>query len=148
MPILNWVKAPEEAWAGLLMEGKVLQWKWYLSELLQGTKGMVPMVLEHILASINESQVPITLNTFPPQKQVPIRTWGSGQYSPLLVNAGFTDGSATTKSNVVCYKAAAFRLEDGIVLIEEEKSKSAKHAEVLAALLVDNPIRMERTSTF
>jgi hypothetical protein len=36
MPILEWVKAPEEAWAGLRMKGKVFQWKWYLSEFLRG----------------------------------------------------------------------------------------------------------------
>ena len=90
---------------------------------------------EHILASNNKSQVPITLYTSPLQKQIPIGTWWSGQYSPSLVNAWFTDSSATTKSNMVCWKAAAFRPEDGMVLIEEGKSKSAQQAEATAAIL-------------
>ena len=98
-------------------------------------QGTVPMVSEHILVSIIQSQVLITLNTSPPQKQVPIGTWGSSKYSPSLVNAWFTDGSATTKSNVVCWKAAAFRPKDRMVLIEEGKGKSAQHAQVIAAPL-------------
>ena len=140
IPIWEWVKIPREAWAGLPMERKVFQLKWYFSEFLKGAKliaqGTAPVVSEHILVSIIQSQVLITLNTSPPQKQVPIGTWGSSKYSPSLVNAWFTDGSATTKSNVVCWKAAAFRPKDRMVLIEEGKSKSAQHVEVITALLL------------
>jgi hypothetical protein len=52
-----------------------------------------------------------------------------------MVNAWFTDSSATTKSNLVCWKAAAFRPEDRMVLIEGGKSKSAQHSQVIAAPL-------------
>jgi hypothetical protein len=37
---------------------------------------------------------------------------------------------------VVCWKAASFWLEDGMVAIEEGKSKSAQHVEVITALLL------------
>ena len=44
---------------------------------------MVPLASEHILALINESQVPITLDTSLSQKQVPIGTWGGAVRSLL-----------------------------------------------------------------
>jgi hypothetical protein len=76
-----------------MMEGKVLQWKWYLSELLRGANvaAQVPMMSKHILAPINESQV---LNTSPPQKQAPKEHGGGGadQYSFSLVNTCFIVG--------------------------------------------------------
>jgi hypothetical protein len=75
MPILEWVKAPEEAWAGLPMERKVFQLKWYFSEFLKGAKliaqGTAPVVSEHILSSVNESQVPITLTPPLPRNRYP-----------------------------------------------------------------------------
>ena len=37
--------------------------------------------------------------------------------------------------DVVCWKAAAFRPKDRMVLIEEGKGKSAQHAQVIAAPL-------------
>jgi hypothetical protein len=44
---------------------------------------------------------------------------------------------------VVYWKVAAFRLENGMIIIEEGKSKSAQHAEVIAALLTMN-MNLER----
>ena len=38
--------------------------------------------------------------------------------------------------DVVCWKAAPFCLEDGMVTIEEGKSKSTQHVEVITALLL------------
>lgn len=142
VPILDWVKAPGEAWAGLPMEGKVLQWKWYLAEFLKNVptsaKGSVPKVSESIL----QSSCPMTPesfafpNTTPPQKQVPMGHWGTQAYDPSLVNAWFTDSSATTRNNKVHWKAAAFRPGDGLVITESGTERSGQHAEVIAALLV------------
>ncbi|XP_059120184.1 uncharacterized protein LOC131911818 [Peromyscus eremicus] len=141
IPILDWVKAPGEAWAGLPMEGKVLQWKWYLQEFLRSTplsaKGSVPAVSESIL----QSDRPMTPEGYifptstPPQKQVPMGHWGTREYDPSLVNAWFTDGSATTVNNKVRWKAAAYRPGDGMVITDQGTDKSAQHAEVIAALL-------------
>lgn len=120
IPILAWIKAPEEAWAGLPMEGKVLQWKWYLAELLRsGTlsaKGSVPKALESILQTncpMTPQGLSIIPNATPPQKQVPLGHWGTGEYQPSLVNAWFMGGSATSKQNEVLWKAAAYRPGDG-----------------------------------
>jgi hypothetical protein len=146
VPILKWVKVLEEACTGLLMEGKVLQWKWYLTRVPSRSK---PECIgdcsdgEHILTSINELQVPNTLDTFPPWKEVPIGTWGSGQCSTSLDNAWLTDSSATTKSNMLCWKASAFRLEEGMVLIEEVKSQSVQHAIIITALLAARQSRKD-----
>jgi hypothetical protein len=108
------------------------------------------MISKHILASINERQVPITLNTSPLQKQSPKEHGGGGadQYSLSLFNSCFTAGSPTTKNNVVCWKAAPFWLGDGMVTIEEGKSKSAQHAEVITALLAANPSHKDGKHTF
>ena len=47
------MKAPEEAWSGLPMVGKVLQWKWYLQEFLKNNqisqKENIPNISEQIL---------------------------------------------------------------------------------------------------
>ena len=40
---------------------------------------------------------------------------------------------------MVCWKAASFWLEDGMVAIEERKSKSEQHAEVITTLLAAKP---------
>ena len=58
------------------------------------------------------------------------------------------EGPATTKSNVVCWKAAASKPEDEMILIEEGKSKSAQHAEVITALLAANPSHKDGKHTF
>ena len=50
--------------------------------------------------------------------------------------------------DVVCWKAAPFCLEDGMVTIEEGKSKSAQHAEVITALLAANPSHKDGKHTF
>lgn len=150
IPILDWVKAPGEAWAGLPMEGKVLQWKWYLQEFLRSThlsaKGSVPMVSESILQSTSP-MTPEGLtfpNTTPPQKQVPMGHWGTKEYEPSMVNAWFTDGSATTVNNKVKWKAAAYRPGDGMIKSEEGTEKSAQHAEVIAAWLAIEQSVIER----
>ncbi|XP_052602440.1 uncharacterized protein LOC128115609 [Peromyscus californicus insignis] len=123
------------------MEGKVLQWKWYLQEFLRSTplsaKGSVPAVSESIL----QSDRPMTPEGYifptstPPQKQVPMGHWGTREYDPSLVNAWFTDGSATTVNNKVRWRAAAYRPGDGMVITDQGTDKSAQHAEVIAALL-------------
>ena len=50
---MDWMKAPEEAWSGLPMVGKVLQWKWYLQEFLKNNqisqKENIPNISEQIL---------------------------------------------------------------------------------------------------
>ena len=65
-----------------------------------------------------------------------------------MVNAWFTDSLAATKSNVVYWKVAAFRLENGMIIIEEGKSKTAQHAEVITALLAANPSHKDGKHTF
>ncbi|MGE9641191.1 hypothetical protein ACQP3J_29580, partial [Escherichia coli] len=84
------------------------------------TEGSVPKVTELMLQS-NRHMTPDDF-TFPnntsPQKQVPMWHWGTQEYDPSLVNAWFTDGSATTRNNKVHWKAAAFRPGDGLVITE------------------------------
>ncbi|XP_029424789.1 uncharacterized protein LOC115072250 [Nannospalax galili] len=141
LPIIDWIKAPGEAWAGLPMEGKVLMWKWFLNDFLRlnavSAQGSVPMVSESIL----QSNSPMTPNgiefpkTTPPLKQVPMGHWGTQAYNPSMVNAWFTDGSATSRNGKIHWKAAAFRPFDGKILQESDTGKSAQHAEVIAAKL-------------
>ena len=49
---MDWIKAPE-AWSGLPMVSKVLQWKWYLKEFLKNNqisqKENIPNISEQIL---------------------------------------------------------------------------------------------------
>jgi hypothetical protein len=74
-------------------------------------------------------------NATPPQKQVPLGHWGTGEFQPSLVNAWFIGGSAPSKQSVVLWKAAAYRPGDGMVIIEQGAAISAQHAEEVAAAL-------------
>ncbi|KAL6085964.1 hypothetical protein STEG23_017489 [Scotinomys teguina] len=55
--------------------------------------------------------------------------WGTKVYDSSLVNAWFTDGSASVTNGVTRWKAAAYRPGDGMVITGQGKDKSSQHAE-------------------
>ena len=74
-------------------------------------------------------------NATPPQKQVPLGHWETGEYQPSLVNAWFMNGSATNNQNLVLWKAAAYRPGNEMVITKQGTAKSAQHTEEVAAKL-------------
>lgn len=104
--ILVFIKAPEEAWAVYPWKGKyynrnVTQWS---SFILIPCLQRVPNVLELILQTdcfVTLQGLSITPNAIPPQKQVPKGNQGEGEYQLFLFNAQVTDGSASSKQNMV-----------------------------------------------
>lgn len=74
----------------------------------------------------------------------PIGFWGTEVYSPKVLNAWFTDGSATTVGGKVHWKAAAYRPEDGQIITDQGTEKSAQHMEVIAAVLAVRQTKKRR----
>lgn len=147
IPIIDWIKAPGEAWAGLPMESKVLQWKWHLSDFIKhlkvSTQGKITRQSEKILeqgggmedAAWLTPDITHLTKVSDNEKTHPMGHWGTQEYHKGIRNAWFTDGSSTTVNNRVKWKAAAYRPEDGKILTDQGVEYSAQHAEVIAALL-------------
>lgn len=76
--MMDWIHSQTESFTGLTMEGKVLWWKWYLSEFLHNqdvsAKGSVPSCTEEI-AQLPITPIPKPLT--PSLKEAPIGLWGS-----------------------------------------------------------------------
>ncbi|XP_010610954.3 uncharacterized protein LOC104854215 [Fukomys damarensis] len=157
MPIMDWIKAPGEAWVGLPIEPKVLHWKWYLADFIKHhqvtSKGRISQSSDAILrsggGSSNDDQAWLIPPDLIPKKkekeerQPNIGTWGTKEYTASVPNAWFTDGSSTTVNNKISWKAAAYRPEDGKIITDQGTGKSAQHAEVLAALLAARQTKLE-----
>lgn len=107
--MMDWIHSQTESPTGLAMEGKVLQWKWYLSEFLHNqdvaAKGSVPSHTEEI------AQLPITPIPKPTQKRHLLDC--GNQWSQQLANTWFTDGSSAPDRTKTRWKATAYRLRDG-----------------------------------
>lgn len=107
--MMDWIHSQTESLTGLTMEGKVLQWKWYLSEFLHNqdvaAKGSVPSRTEEI------AQLPITPIPKPTQKMHLLDC--GDQWSQPLANTWFTDGSSAPDRTKTRRKATAYRLRDG-----------------------------------
>lgn len=151
IPVMDWIKAPGEAWAGLPIEPKVLQWKWYLQNMLGQSKistaGQIRKQSEEILVQERTGSPIIPIPTCINMKDTnmkPIGRWGTTPYNQNMKQAWFTDGSATTKNNTVTWKAAAFRPSDGKILTQQGTNKSAQHAEVWAALLAARQVKEDK----
>lgn len=148
IPVLDWIKAPGEAWAGLPIEPKVLQWKWYLQNMIEhntvSRAGKIRESSENILIQEVTDNITIPIPAEPEELHTkPIGKWCTIPYTPQMKQAWFTDGSATTVNNIVRWKAAAFRPSDGKILTQEGTDKSAQHAEIWAALLAVEQVAKE-----
>ena len=92
---MDWIKAPGEAWSGLPMDGKVLQWKWYLQEFLKNNqisqKENIPNISEQ---NLQKPALKLPEITKTPDIPKPIGLWGTEKYNPKMINAWFTDGSS------------------------------------------------------
>ena len=101
-------------------------------------KGSVPKASESIIQTdcpMTPQGLSIIPNATPPQKQVPLGHWGTGEFQPSLVNAWFIGGSAPSKQNVLLWKAAAYRPRVGMVITEHGAARSVQCTEVVAAAL-------------
>lgn len=87
---MDWICSKAESFAGLAMEGKVPQWKWYLS----GFHGDQDVVTKESEPSGTKeiAQVPPKSLT-PHPKEAPIGLWEPTEWSQHLASKWFTDDS-------------------------------------------------------
>lgn len=116
-----------ESFTVFTLEGKVLHWKWYLSEFLCGqdvvAKGFVPLCTEEI-AQLPVNLIPEPLS--PPPRKAPVELWGLTEWSQPLSNAWFTDGSLNPDGNKTKWKAAAYSPGDGMAIAEDGTTNQHK----------------------